>query len=71
MTKKTSIEILKDSIHQIRLASNQLKIAYKHCSSINLNLPLNDNDLLSLEALTARFGRQHLILELSKSLRMT
>jgi uncharacterized protein YutE (UPF0331/DUF86 family) len=57
MTKKSSRELLNDSIHQVRLASNQLKIAYNHCSMIDLNHILNDSDLLSLEALTARFGR--------------
>lgn len=57
MNRKSSLELLKDSINQIKLASRQLYIAFDICKKIDLDAPINDENLMDLEALTARFGR--------------
>lgn len=57
MKRKSSLELLKDSIHQLKLAAHQLQVAYNVCNNIQLKADLTETDLLNLEALTARFGR--------------
>lgn len=55
--KKSSVDLLNDSIQQLKLVTSQLQVAYAVCKDIKLDQLLNDEDLLKLEALTARFGR--------------